>query len=80
MKSRADNHHCLTLLFKSFFHRYKMGAKASKRSVDISTEPSKEIQEGTGELKKLDDTFIESSVSESRQTRGDKWLINNEPL
>lgn len=44
-----------------------MGARQSKRSVDITTEPSKEILEGTGELKKLDDTFEkenESSVSD----------------
>lgn len=44
-----------------------MGKAQSKRSVDISTEPSKElVQEGSGEVKKLDESYIrenESSVS-----------------
>lgn len=40
--------------------------KAHSKSVNITTEPSKEIQEGSGELKKLDDAHfneIDSSVS-----------------
>jgi hypothetical protein len=44
-----------------------MGKAQSKRSCDITTEPSKEIQEGTGELKKIDESLInenESSVSD----------------
>lgn len=43
-----------------------MGKAGSKQSVNITTEPSKEIQEGSGELKKLDDSYFkenESSVS-----------------
>lgn len=32
-----------------------MGKAQSKRSVDITTEPTKDVQEGTGELKKLED-------------------------
>lgn len=47
-----------------------MGKAQSKRSVDITTEPSKEIQEGSGELKKLDDAYFkenESSVSIATQ-------------
>jgi hypothetical protein len=32
-----------------------MGKVQSKRSVDITTEPSKEVQEGTGEVKKIED-------------------------
>lgn len=43
-----------------------MGKANSKESVDITTEPSREIQEGSGKLKKLDDTYFkenESSVS-----------------
>lgn len=54
-----------------------MGKAQSKRSCDITTEPSKEIQEGTGELKKIDESLInenEASVSDKR----DKYA--NEPL
>ena len=41
-----------------------MGKAQSKRSVDITTEPSKDIQEGSGEVKKLDDTYFkENDVS-----------------
>lgn len=32
-----------------------MGKSQSKRSVDITTEPSKEVGEGVGEVKKIDD-------------------------
>jgi hypothetical protein len=40
-----------------------MGKAQSKRSVDISTEPSKEIQEGSGEVKKIDESFVPESDS-----------------
>lgn len=40
-----------------------MGKAQSKRSVDISTEPSKEIQEGSGELKKIDESFLQENDS-----------------
>lgn len=55
---------CITITL--FIKQTKMGKAQSKRSVDITTEPSKEIQEGSGELKKLDDAYFkenESSVS-----------------
>jgi hypothetical protein len=51
-----------------FNSRYKMGKAQSKRSCDITTEPSKEIQEGTGELKKID----ESLINENESSVGDK--------
>lgn len=65
-----------------------MGARQSKRSVDITTEPSKDILEGTGELKKLDDTFVkenDSLVSVCRDKRVEPSraiarTINDEPL
>jgi hypothetical protein len=47
-------------------NRSKMGKAQSKGSAEITTEPSAEIQEGSGKLKKLDDTYFkenESSVS-----------------
>lgn len=40
-----------------------MGKAQSKRSVDISTEPSKEVVEGSGEVKKLDESYIKESES-----------------
>ena len=49
-----------------------MGKAQSKRSCDITTEPSKEIQEGTGELKKIDESLInenEASVSEQMEQK-----------
>lgn len=45
-----------------------MGKAQSKRSVDITTEPSKEIQEGSGELKKLDETYFKENESSVRVT------------
>lgn len=59
-----------------------MGKAQSKRSVDITTEPSREIQEGSGELKKLDDAYFkenDSSVSVATQCNVLR-LINYEPL
>lgn len=46
-----------------------MGKAQSKRSVDITTEPTKEetVQEGTGKLEKIEDKYFkenESSVSQ----------------
>lgn len=54
-----------------------MGKAQSKRSCDITTEPSKEIQEGTGELKKID----ESLINENEASVSDKWKkYANKPL
>lgn len=39
-----------------------MGKVQSKRSVDITTEPSKEVQEGTGEVKKIEDVDPKAQV------------------
>lgn len=52
-----------------------MGKAQSKRSVDITTEPSKEIQEGSGELKKLDETYFKENESSVRGT--DRNLLCN---
>lgn len=47
-----------------------MGKVQSKRSADITTEPSNEIQVGSGELKKIDDPhFKENDSSVSVATR-----------
>jgi hypothetical protein len=44
-----------------------MGKAQSKRSVDITTEPSKEeIQEGTGKLEKIEDKFFNENESSVR--------------
>lgn len=60
----------IALQCEPFIRQIIMGKAQSKRSVDITTEPSREIQEGSGELKKLDDTYFkenESSVSDTQK-------------
>lgn len=49
-----------------------MGKAQSKRSVDITTEPSREIQEGSGELKKLDDAYFKENDSPVSVARRDE--------
>jgi hypothetical protein len=46
-----------------------MGLSQSKRSVDITTEPSKEevVQEGTGKLEKIDDKNFKENESSVRR-------------
>lgn len=56
--------------------------KAQSKSVNITTEPTKEIQEGSGELKKLDDSHFketDSSVSVATAANAVQCakLINN---
>lgn len=65
-----------------------MGKVQSKRSADITTEPSNEIQVGSGELKKIDDPHFkenDSSVSVAfmlmtRKTRYEQRSLYCHPL
>jgi hypothetical protein len=46
-----------------------MGKAQSKRSVDITTETTKEdaVQEGTGKLEKIDDKYFKENESSVRR-------------
>jgi hypothetical protein len=57
-----------------------MGKAQSRQSVDITTEPSKEIQEGSGQLKKIDEAFKENDSSVSVAPRQSAWVINSETV
>jgi hypothetical protein len=58
-----------------FIRQIIMGKAQSKRSVDITTEPSKEIQEGSGELKKLDDAYFKENESSVSVTKREKCAL-----
>ncbi|CRK97315.1 CLUMA_CG010709, isoform A [Clunio marinus] len=55
-----------------------MGKTQSKRSVDISTEPTKEIQEGSGEVKKLDDAYFKENESSDKENKVVNDAVENE--